>query len=305
MGKKTGRLETPEGIFGYREDCQKDRDGEKWITITDYSGTCAQVHVPEEIEGLAVKALAKKAFLSRKNLRRVFLPRKLEEIGDWAFAYCTSLENIWLPKGNLKLGSRIFMECPGIKRIYTYGAGTEQTAALLAAAVMLDAEYLLDIQEAGEKQWIEKWDSRMKAVMETEDSDGYTRMILCGEEDYGCSLEEFIKNKRKTKVRLAMLRLLNPIGMKEGDADLWKKYLLEHIKGCESEETWEVILEEHGYEEEYFKLYAEIGGVNEDNFDAMLMDMDGEYAEMKAYFIGYKEKYMGGMDFFAGLSLDD
>lgn len=317
--------EKNDGTFGYRVDRQRNGRGEPWITITDEKGGHAEVHVPEKIEGIPVKALAKKAFLSKKNLKKVFLPESLEEVGDWAFAYCAGLENIYLPRKNIKLGSGVFMECPKIKKIYTYEAeeaqsmlpgangsqGAErkkeagQIAALLAAAVALDAEYLLDMEEAGTKQWIWKWDARMKAVMEMEDGDGYTKMILCGEEDYGCSLEEFIKNKRKNKVRLAMLRLLNPVGLSEESKALWKKYLLEHTKGCPSEETWEVMLKEHGYEEEYFRLFTDIGGMNEENFDGMLIDIGENYAEMKAFFIGYKESRMGGKDFFDALSLDD
>lgn len=311
------------GTFGYRVDRRRDGGGEPWITITDYKGMHAEVRVPEKIDGIAVKALSKKAFLSRKNLKRVVLPEGLEEVGDWAFAYCTGLESIWMPKKNIKLGSGVFMECPGIRKIYVYETekkersltetdnnngmerkGKEdQIAALLAAAVMMGAEYLLDIQEAGSEQWILKWDARMKAVMETEDEDGYTKMILCGEEDYGCSLEEFVKNKKKNKVRLAMLRLLNPAGLTEENEALWREYLLEHTKGCESEETWEVTLEEHGYEEEYFRLFADIGGMNEENFDRLLIDMGEDHAEMKAFFIGYKERNMGGRDFFDAFSL--
>jgi len=313
------------GTFGYRVDRQRDGCGESRIAITDYKGGHAEVHVPEKIDGIAVKALAKKAFLSRKNLKNVFLPESLEEVGDWAFAYCTGLENVYLPKKNIKLGSGVFMECPKIRKIYTYeakeaermpaginGSGEtgrkmekDQTAALLAAAVALDAEYLLDMEEAGTEQWIWKWDARMKTIMEMEDGDGYTKMILCGEEDYGCSLEEFIKNKRKNKVRLAMLRLLNPIGLSEENETLWKKYLLEHTKGCLSEETWEVILKEHGYEEEYFQLFADIGGIREENFDGLLIDMGENYAEMKAFFISCKERLMGGKDFFDAMSLDN
>ncbi len=306
---QNGIYETKEGAFEYRIERNKDGSGMPWITIADYRGMHTEVHVPERIEGIAVKALAKKTFLSRKNLKKVILPETLEEIGDWAFAYCTGLESVWIPKKRIKLGSRIFMECPKIKKVYAYEAldeVSEQTASLLAAsAALLDAEYLLDIWEAGTEPWLEKWDARMKAVMEAEDDEGYTKMILCGEEDFGCSLEEFVKNKRKGKVRLAMLRLLNPIGLSSKNKELWEAYLLAHTKGCASEETWEVLRKEHGYEEEYFKLFAEIGGMGKDNFDALLLDMEGDYAEMKAFFISYKEKYMGGEDFFDALSLDD
>ncbi len=341
MSMQKGTWKTEEGDFAYRMEGGRE-ENERWATITDYSGTHSQIHVPARIEGITVRAVEKKTFLSRKNLRKAVLPEGVEEVGDWAFAYCTNLESVWLPKKKLKLGNRIFMECPEMRRIYAYkmtdapdgrldgtnteipaesamekaevleqaaklpvSAAQEQTAALLAAAaVMLDAEYLLDVQEAGTEAWIKKWDARMGAVMEAEDGDGYTKMILCGEEDYGCSLEEFIKNKRKGKVRLAMLRLLNPLGLAEEAAALWKGYLLAHTKGCESEETWEVLLEEHGHEENYFRLFTEIGALREDNFDGILKDMGEGYAEMKAYFIDYRQKNMGGMDFFDGLSLD-
>ena len=63
-----------DGIFGYRVDRRKDGEGEPWIVITDYKGRDSEVHVPEKLDGISVKVLAKKAFLSKKNLKRVFLP---------------------------------------------------------------------------------------------------------------------------------------------------------------------------------------------------------------------------------------
>ena len=39
----------------------------RWVTVTDYRGTYTEVHVPGKIEGIPVKALAKKTFLSRKK----------------------------------------------------------------------------------------------------------------------------------------------------------------------------------------------------------------------------------------------
>lgn len=319
MDGRKGTLETVDGVIGYAiEDAGEEG---QWIRITDYSGTDTEVWVPEEIGGLPVKSIAKKTFLSRKQLRKVTLPGTTEEIGDWAFAYCTNLESVWLPKKEMKLGNRIFMECPNVRRIYAYGteknggdiggkAGNErdeesQKAALLAASAgMLDTEYLMNPMEAGSEEWIRKWDAKMNAVMEEEDGEGYTKMILCGEEDYGSSLEEFVKNKRKGKVRLALLRLMNPIGISEGTEEKLRGYLVSHTKGCESEESWEVLLKEYGHKQEYFEKFTEMGGVTEDNFDAVLADMPGEYAEMKAFLIRYKAERMENRDFFEGLSLD-
>ena len=309
-------METPEGVIGYTVE-----DGAQ-IRITDYSGTDTEVQVPERIEGIPVKIIAKKTFLSRKQLRKVVLPESVEEIGDWTFAYCTNLENVWLPKKEMKLGNRIFMECPAVRRIYAYESKTggdiggkqangdsrdvkNQQAALLAAgAGMLDTEYLMNPLEAGTEEWICKWDAKMNMVMDEEDGEGYTKMILCGEEDFGSSLEEFVKNKRKGKVRLALLRLMNPIGLAKETEEKLKAYLVAHTKGCGSEESWEVLLGEHGHEQEYFEKFADIGGITEDNFDAVLSDMSGEYAEMKAFLIRYKSEKMENRDFFDGLSLD-
>lgn len=320
MSKWKKSLETSEGTLEYMEIAGKDE--QRGIVITSYSGMDAEVRIPVEIDGLPVRSLAKKTFLSRKHLRKVMLPDTLEEIGDWAFAYCSNLESIWIPKKKLKMGSHIFMECSKIGKIYGYlseirqdagrrqseerPAEEEQVAALLAASsVMLDAEYLMDIMEAGTEAWIRKWDARMSGIMDAEDSDGYTKMILCGEEDYGSNIDDFIRNKRKSKSRLALLRLHNPIGLSEEDAQKLKDYLLAHTKGCDSQEAWEVILGEHGHEQEYFEMFADMGGVNEENFDAILTDMTGEYAEMKAFLIRYKEEKMECGDFFDALSLDD
>lgn len=313
MGNMEKRLDTPEGSLQYL--ISGEAEGEKFITITGCDGRDTQIRIPEEIEGLPVKSIKKKTFLSRKQLRTVMMPESIEEIGEWAFAYCTSLENVWLPRKGIKLGSGIFMECPGIRRIYVYreegngmtpGNGAsyeEQTVALLAAAaVMLEAEYLLNPLEAGSFSWLRKWDARMEQIMRLEDGDGYTKMILCGEEDYGNSLEEFVANKRRSKVRLALLRLMNPIGLFEELKEEWKNYIITHTKGCASEEAWEVMLKEHGHEQEYFQLFAELGGVNEDNFDDLLKDMEGEHAEMKAFLIRYKAEKMSGGDFFDMLS---
>lgn len=337
MDKRKRTLDTPEGSFGYVieeartvssavawsvgevPDGETESENGKRIRITDYSGTDAELRIPEKIEGLPVRALTKKTFLSRKQLRKVILPDTLEEIGDWAFAYCTNLESVWLPKKEVKLGSRIFMECPHVRRIYIYKLGTAieemtsesrrsedgQKAELLAAAtLMLDAEYLMNLAEAGSEEWIRKWDARMDDVLKLEDADGYTKMILCGEEDYGSNIDDFIKNKRKSKVRLAFLRLMNPIGLSPEKEELLKEYLVSHTKGCESEESWEVLLKEYGHEQEYFQLFADVGCVNEENFDAILTDMSGEYAEMKAFLIRYKAEKMEGADFFDALSLD-
>ncbi|MCD7835448.1 MAG: leucine-rich repeat domain-containing protein [Lachnospiraceae bacterium] len=138
--------------------------GRAGITITGYCGNSSAVVIPESIDGMTVSAIGKKAFLSRKLLRRVILPDSVSEIGDWAFAYCEGLESVLLPSGIIRFGRSVFFECSNLKKVEIEGK-RPYVAPLLAAAVRTGAYYLLDTVEAGSEEWIHKWDSRMLSVL--------------------------------------------------------------------------------------------------------------------------------------------
>lgn len=272
------------------------------VTITRFQGTASEVRLPGQIEGMPVTCIDKKAFLSRKNLRRVFLSDSMEEIGDWAFAYCGGLKEVVLPCREIRFGRAVFMECGSLERL----TGTRAPEELLAAAVMaLDAYYLLDLQAAGSREWMAKWDNRLMAVMQTPETEGYSRQVLCGEEDYGSTdLAAYISGRRKQKIRLALLRLLYPEALSKDNRAVLEAYLRGHAKGSAAgEEAWQVVLEEHGNDRAYYSLFAELGGITEENFDGSLADIGEEYPEMKAFFLRYKDEKLGVKDFFEGLEL--
>lgn len=270
--------------------------------VTGFHGPASRVEVPERIEGLPVTRIGKKAFLSKKNLRGIALPDCLEEIGDWAFAYCGGLCQVQLPCRKILFGRAVFMECGSLTSIL----GTHAPGELLAAAVTaFDAYYLLDLPEAGSREWLEKWDNRLISVMQTSDSEGYSRQVLCGEEDYGSTdLTAYTSGRRKRKIRLSFLRLLFPQGLSGDNRRLLEEYLQLHTKGSEEgEETWQVILLEHGNDRPYYELFAELGCITEENLDKILGDIGEEYPEMKAFFLRYQEERFGARDFFARLEL--
>ena len=80
-------------------------------------------------------------------------------------------------------------------------------------------------------------------------------------------------------------------------------YLLSHTKGCPTEEAWEVLLSEFGEMVEYYKLFARLGGIHQDNIDDMLTDMGERFAEAKAFLLNYKQENFGGGDFFSQFQL--
>ena len=300
-------FESEQGRFYYEEM-------EENLRIVSYQGNASELKIPDEILGKAVKSIGKKAFLSCKALRKVILPESIDELEDWAFANSNSLEWVELPSSEVILGKGVFQGCKALKYIFTtnqYVSDSQeqqQISALLAStANMLESPHLFSLQQAGSREWLSQWDSKLLQFLRSNDKEGYTVVVLCGEEDYGSdenSLAYFLTQKRKSKVRLAFLRLLNPMGMEEVTRKELSEYLRSYTKGCESEETWRVVLEEHGNEKAYYEIMTECRCVTEENFQEILQDLEDNYPEMKAFLIKYKETNLGYEDFFDSLSLD-
>lgn len=299
-------FESEQGRFYYEEINGK-------FCIVSYQGNAAQLKIPGEISGKTVKSIGKKAFLSCKGLKKVIIPRQIETLEDWAFANCNFLEQVEFPSEEINLGNGVFQGCKALKSIlvsaehFSDEDQKNQTGALLAAVVnQLDAPHLFSISEAGNRTWLNQWDSKLLQFLKEDDKRGFTVVVLCGEEDYGSdenSLSYFLKQKRKSKVRLCFLRLLNPIGIAGKTKKQLEYYLKSHTKGCASEETWQVVLEEHGNEKCYYEVLTECGCVTEENFQGFLEDLEENYPEMKAFLMKYKQTNLGCEDFFNLLSL--
>ena len=252
--------------------------------------------IPDQMEDCPVTCIGKKAFLSNKMLKQITLPDSIMRIDDWAFACCAKLTKIILPYHKLEIGQGTFKECDRLEQIIDEqgdmtGNKTIDVGYLLAATMSrLNAFYLFDFENAGTDNWLAQWDTRMLNLMGLDDADGFSRMLLCGEEDYGSkenNLEYYMSQQRKGKVRLAMLRLMHDYGLQEAARAYLRNYLLEHMKGQATEETWLVVLEEHGDEREYYRFLTELGCVTTENFQSMMEDMGDNHTEMKAYLMRY------------------
>lgn len=287
---------------------------ENGACITDYDGQRTELKVPQYLDGHKVCAVGKKAFFDSRKLRRIYLPSDFDAIGDWAFAHCPDLEEIYIPIGSYNLGKALFVGCDNLKRIcLTDAEGIKEAdirgfGSLLAAVCgILDAPFLFQTTGINEPEWLALWDARMLTILREDDMEGYTKLLLCGEEDYGSKENDlvfFLRQKRKRKVRLAYLRLLYDNGLAADNKSELEEYLLSHTKGCETEEAWEVLKDEHSEDMDYLRLFTGLSCLTQDNFDAALADLADGYPQMKAFLMRYKEEQMGREDFFAGLSLD-
>ena len=288
---------------------------EKNIRLTSYHGNQAQLTIPENIAGEPVTEIGKKTFLGKKVLKRVVIPKTVTYIEDWAFANCNQLVEVIVENEAIQFGKGVFQGCKSLRKMIIRKEDMrfskteeEQIGVLLAATVnILDIPHLFNADNAGETEWLSQWDARMLDFIRKDDHSGFTVVVLCGEEDYGSeenSLSYFLKQKRKAKVRLAFLRLQNPMGLSEKTKEELTTYVREHTKGCETEEAWEVVLEEHGNEKNFYETLMECGGITNDNFNGFLEDLKDNYPEMKAFLMKYKEETLGYGDFFGSLSLE-
>ena len=298
-------LDTEHGVLQYRIN------GES-AEILGYRGKDTELVIPALIDDCPVTHIGKKTFLSNKMLRQISLPESVVRIDDWAFAYCAKLCKVILPYHRMEIGQGIFKECFELEQIVDESADerekkTDDIGYLLAASMnILDAFYLFDFENAGNTDWISQWDARMQSVMEREDAEGFSKMLLCGEEDYGSkenNLDYYMEQRRREKVRLAMLRLMHDYGLESSVRSKLETYLLAHIKGQQTEETWKVILEEYGDELKYYQFLTELGGVSGDNFQAMMEDMGESHTEMKAYLMKYHSEQQSKADAFAAFEL--
>lgn len=287
---------------------------EERITITTYHGNDTEVVVPAEMNGLHVSKIGKKAFMNSRQLQRVSLPDTTKKLGEWAFAYCPLLKEVELPKRKLIMGTGVFLGDKQLSHIVLRsrekdrGKDTDwwsdctktyrtDTAVLLAVLPAMESgEYLLDMKEAGKAEWFQAWDACLLKMLDEPDEKGYTDMILCGEEDLNCSLDIFVREKRKKKVRYCFLRLLKDSELSPHTRQELKDYLMNHIVGKASMETWLVLKEEKGHLKEYYELYVRLGGLTEENYDATLADLGEKQPEMKAYFMRQHEEIKGKKD---------
>ena len=277
------------------------------ITLCGLKAVWGKIVIPEFIENLPVTRIEKKALLSCKQVRELYLPACLEEIGDWAFAYCSYLKLVYLPKKSLHLGKGIFKECESLEGILPLGASTAQemqSGYLLGAVpVKLEADYLFTPEMLGDKEWVMRFDDRLKFFLNQADEEGYVKQVYCGEEDIMSNLDLYLAERKRMKSRLCFMRLLHDVFLEEGFRKTLENYLAAHTKGCESEAAWEVVYRERGSERAYYEVFTGAGCVTEDNYSAILEDMGEAYPEMKAYLLNYKAMQMEGEDFFSSLSL--
>lgn len=286
------------------------------VCITEYSGKDLTVIIPSIIEGCPVTVIKKKAFLSSRFVTEIFLPETIEKIEDYAFARCRKLTKISIPYKKIEIGQDILIDCDKLSYIYNSSLNTEvndDVAFLLAKTLNeLNAFFLFDLPNAGNDEWLNHLDATISMRMKKDEMEDFSKMILCGEEEVVCgedgtiedsNPEHYKSNRVKEKVRIAFLRLLHNYKI---DSELERtliEYLCTHTKGSETEETWLVVLNEHGDEQDYYDYLLKINAINNNNLASILLDMGNRHTEMKSYLIKHSGENNSSADAFLEFDL--
>ena len=86
-------------------------------TITDYTGSAANLAIPYTLGGYRVTSIGQQAFYECTSLTSISIPDSVISIGDLAFYYCTSLTDISLPGSVTSIGEHTFMWCTSLSSI--------------------------------------------------------------------------------------------------------------------------------------------------------------------------------------------
>lgn len=261
------------------------------IVITGGRHLGSRLLLPETIDGYRVGMIGKKAFLGERFLTEIIVPATVTEVMDYSFAQCPCLKKIVFLNPEIRLSRGTFVDCKNIEQIFIGDEENACLAALMAALInRLRADYMLAEKKIGDADWYGKWDNELNVYLRQPDDEGYTDLVLCGEEDILFSLEEYIHQTRKNKSVLCLLRLMNHDFLSEANRETFTNYILSNKKGCPSDAAWQALLSEFSENMDYFQLFAEIGGIDEDNLDDMICDMGNVATETKAFLLEYRQR---------------
>ena len=92
--------------------------GDGGVTITDCAEAAqGDLEIPEEIEGLPVTSIGKKAFFGCTSLTSISIPERVTSIGVEAFTVCASLTSITIPEGVTNIRRSTFSNCSSLTSI--------------------------------------------------------------------------------------------------------------------------------------------------------------------------------------------
>lgn len=251
-----------------------------------------RIEVPAAYNGLEITEIEKKAFLSKKELKEITLPETIEKIGDWAFSHAMNLHSVYIPLKCRSFGKKIFLGCEKLERIYVASEDEIQAKMVAIGVRFFEEDRLLSDSNIGSDDWYEAWDKSLIKFIQKDDLEGFTELWCCGEEDYegkDYDIECYPVERRFEKLRIIYFRLINNRRLADDTKTEIQAYIKNHSKGQDSEEAWNIIVDEYGDDLEYYRVLIEADGLNAENFNKAFDDVQEKNAQVKAYLLKWKK----------------
>jgi hypothetical protein len=273
------------------------------VIITEIESRQEILEIPEKIDGITVTGLAKKACFGVRA-SKIILPKSICEIGDWAFAGCKRLTELWLPASIEAYGRELLLKSDNLKKLVIYPIPCDDgISVLLALSITGMNQYeLLKASHIGDGLWYETWDKACMTFLAESDEEGFSPILAGGEEDYISKENDvnyYCHMKRLQKVELCFERLRYDTALAEETKEEYMKYLKEH--NCmeeKGEETWCFLRKSEEAADIYYRIFAESGCITEENVDKLVRDLDETETELRAFILRYQNEHLNRIDFF-------
>lgn len=287
-----------------------------------YSGQASEVQLVSSVKNPLI-TVGSKAFLSCKNVERLYLPETLEKVEDWAFAHMKSLCEITLPAKEIQFGKKVFLGCDKLSRVHLSKISEKQTEThkvfadadiyegisyfLASCFKFFPGNRLENLRMAGDQQgqwqWLAEYDEALwNYICRADDYEFEPAFIGWFDiEDVDDQKQRYVLQQKKHKIRLAFRRLLYSERLAAEKADFLQKYLC--TEGCLVEEVLLDKEEPCSNDIRYFKIWKQAGGLSRERLGHFLEHVSEDNPEIRGYLLKIQLENMEKNSFFEELDL--
>ena len=213
--------------------------------------------------------IEKKAYMGERNLSKAVLTPLVSSVGEWAFANCNALKEVWIPDTIKEVSRNSFFNCNALKRIVIYvekdgemiPEDNGDAAALLALMVVLWPADTKEIMErAVNGELYAELDKRLPSFLSQDDLEGFKPFLAGGEEDYDTNkaTEIYGRERRYKKAALIYEALISEKAGHTIPPDI-RQICEEWLKDNNPSAAFGVVMTDIYHKKEYADLYFEMG----------------------------------------------